>query len=159
MGGPRAASPACSTRCRRCPRRWRPAAGRAAAGSPPAQRAAGGGLWARLTADNRDDLLPPSDPARDVLVVDLAGFESEAFGLGCASRFVSEAVRLGWRNLVGFGCLGGPRYLGANLAAEDGTPATASSSSSSAASRATFSEPCSRAPRSGSTVRRSATSA
>ncbi|HUK76169.1 MAG TPA: glutamate synthase-related protein, partial [Thermoleophilia bacterium] len=98
-------------------------AGRAAAGSPPAQRAAGGGLWARLTADTRDDLLPPSDPARDVLVVDLAGFESEAFGLSCASRFVSEAVRLGWRNLVGFGCLGGPRYLGANLADDDGTPA------------------------------------
>ena len=35
-------------------------AGRAAAGSPPAQRAAGGGLWARLTAETRDDLLRPS---------------------------------------------------------------------------------------------------
>jgi len=97
-------------------------AGRATAGSPPAQRA-GGGSWARLTADDRDDLLSPSDAARDVLVVDLAGFESEAFGLACASRFLAEAVRLGWRNLVCFGCLGGPRYLGANLAADDGTPA------------------------------------
>ena len=89
------------------------AAGRAAAGSPPAQRAAAAGTWARLTAATRDDLLEPSDPARDVLVIDFAGFESESFGLDCAARFVSEAVRLGWRNLVGFGCLGGPRYLGA----------------------------------------------
>ena len=93
-------------------RRGGPRGGRLAA------RAAGGGggLWARLTADTRDDLLPPSDPARDVLVIDFAGFESESFGLDCASRFVAEAVRLGWRNLVGFGCLGGPRYLGTNLA-------------------------------------------
>ena len=100
------------------------AAGRAGTGSAPARRAAAAaGPWARLTAETRDDLLPPSDPARDVLVIDLAGFESESFGLGCAARFVAEAVRLGWRNLVGFGCLGGPRYLGANLADQDGVAA------------------------------------
>jgi hypothetical protein len=99
------------------------AAGRAGAGSAPARRAAVAGPWARLTAETRDDLLPPSDPARDVLVIDFAGFESESFGLGCAARFVAEAVRLGWHNLVGFGCLGGPRYLGANLADEDGVAA------------------------------------
>ena len=58
-----------------------------------------------------------------MLVIDFAGFESESFGLGCAARFVAEAVRLGWRNLVGFGCLGGPRYLGANLADESGVAA------------------------------------
>ena len=86
-------------------------------------RPSGRRSWARLTAETRDDLLPPSDPARDVLVIDFAGFESESFGLSCAARFVAEAVRLGWRNLVGFGCLGGPRYLGANLADEDGAPA------------------------------------
>ena len=99
------------------------AAGRSAAGSPPAQRAAAAGLWARLTAATRDDLLPPSDPVGDVLVIDFAGFASESFGLDCGARFVSEAVRLGWRNLVGFGCLGGPRYLGVNLADEAGAPA------------------------------------
>ena len=76
---------------------------------------------ARLTLATRDDLAPPVDPARDVLVIDFAGFESESFLLDSASRFVSEAVRLGWRNLVGYGFIGGPRYVGTNLAG----PATA----------------------------------
>ena len=58
-----------------------------------------------------------------MLVVDFGGFVSEAFGLECASRFLSEAVRLGWRHVVGYGCLGGPRYLGVNLAETDGASA------------------------------------
>jgi glutamate synthase domain-containing protein 3 len=36
---------------------------------------------------------------------------------------VSEAVRLGWKNLVGYGFLGGPRYVGCNLPGPDGAPA------------------------------------
>ncbi len=84
---------------------------------------AGRGRYARLTLATRDDLLPPGDGARDVLVIDFAGFRSETFGLDCASRIVSEAVRLGWRNLVGYGCLGGPRYLGCNLPDAEGAPA------------------------------------
>ena len=82
------------------------------------------GRWGRLTLATRDDLLPPTDGRSDVLVLDLGGFLSEAFTLDCAARIVSEAVRLGWRNLIGYGCNGGPRYLGTNLAAADGTPAT-----------------------------------
>ena len=84
---------------------------------------AGRGRYARLTLGTRDDLLPPSDAARDVLVIDFAGFKSETFGRDCASRIVSEAVRLGWRNLVGYGCLGGPRYIGCNLPGAEGAPA------------------------------------
>ncbi len=81
------------------------------------------GRWARLTLDTRDDLLPPTDAARDVLVVDFDGFASEAFGLDCAARFLTEAVRLGWRHFVGYGCLGGPRYIGADLADAEGASA------------------------------------
>jgi glutamate synthase domain-containing protein 3 len=81
------------------------------------------GRWARLTLDTRDDLLPPTDAARDVLVVDFDGFASEAFGLDCAARFLCEAVRQGWRHFVGYGCLGGPRYMGANLADAEGASA------------------------------------
>jgi len=83
-----------------------------------------GGGHARLTAETRDDLAPPADPVRDVLVVDFAGFRSESFLLDSASRFVSEAVRLGWKNLVGYGFIGGPRYVGTNLAGPDGRAAT-----------------------------------
>ncbi|HEY6865754.1 MAG TPA: hypothetical protein VI792_00760, partial [Candidatus Eisenbacteria bacterium] len=79
--------------------------------------------WGRVTLETRDDLAPPPDPVRDVLVVDLAGFRSESFHLDSASRFVSEAVRLGWRNLVGYGFIGGPRYVGTNLAGADGAAA------------------------------------
>ncbi len=81
------------------------------------------GRWARLTLESRDDLLPPTDAARDVLVVDFDGFASEAFGLDCAARFLGEAVRQGWRHFVGYGCLGGPRYVGANLADAEGASA------------------------------------
>ncbi len=84
----------------------------------------GAGAWGRLTFATRDDLLPPHDSCRDVLVVDFAGFASESFGLECASRLVSEAVRLGWKNLVGYGFVGGPRYIGCNLPGPDGAPAT-----------------------------------
>ena len=86
--------------------------------------AAGGAMrCGRLTLDTRDDLSPPVDAERDVLVIDYAGFVSESFGLDSASRITSEAVRTGWRNLIGYGFLGGPRYVGTNLAAADGTPA------------------------------------
>jgi glutamate synthase domain-containing protein 3 len=84
---------------------------------------AGRPRYARLTLATRDDLLPPTDAGRDVLVIDFAGFQSETFGLDCASRIVTEAVRLGWRNLVGYGCVGGPRYLGCNLPDAYGAPA------------------------------------
>ncbi len=79
------------------------------------RRPPGGTRYARLTLGTRDDLSPPGNAARDVLVVDFAGFESESFGLDSASRIVSRAVRLGWRNLVGYGFVGGPRYVGTNL--------------------------------------------
>jgi len=81
------------------------------------------GVWGRLTFATRDDLVAPLDPGRDVLVIDFAGFQSEAFGPACASTIVSEAVRLGWRNLVGYDCIGGPRYLGVNLADAEGASA------------------------------------
>jgi glutamate synthase domain-containing protein 3 len=84
---------------------------------------AAGGRYARITVETRDDLVAPADPARDVLVIDFAGFRSESFGLDSASRFVSEAVRCGWRHLVGYDFLGGPRYLGTNLAGADGQAA------------------------------------
>ena len=81
------------------------------------------GVWGRLTAASRDDLVAPLDVVRDVLVVDFAGFQSEAFGPTCASTFLAEAVRLGWRNLIGYGCAGGPRYLGVNLTNAEGASA------------------------------------
>ncbi|HTK31392.1 MAG TPA: glutamate synthase-related protein [Candidatus Saccharimonadaceae bacterium] len=88
-----------------------------------AQSPKGAARYGRLTLDTRDDLSPPNDAARDVLVIDFAGFASESFGLDSASRIVSEAVRLGWRNLVGYGFIGGPRYVGTNLATPDGVAA------------------------------------
>src|SRR6185503_16947716 len=44
--------------------------------------------------------------------------------LDSASRITSEAVRMGWRNLIGYGFIGGPRYVGTNLAQPDGSAAT-----------------------------------
>jgi len=85
--------------------------------------AAGGPRYARLTLATRDDLLHPTDAGADVLVIDFAGFASESFGLDCASRILAEAVRLGWRNLIGYDCVGGPRYLGCNLSDADGASA------------------------------------
>jgi len=83
----------------------------------------GAGRHGRLTLATRDDLGAPHDAARDVLVIDMAGFESESFKLDSASRIVSEAVRLGWRSLVCYGFIGGPRYVGTNLATPDGKAA------------------------------------
>ena len=77
----------------------------------------------RIDAGTRDDLVGPADAARDVLVVDLAGFESESFTLESCSRFISECVREGWRHVIGYDAHGGPRYQGTNLPAADGTPA------------------------------------
>src|SRR6185295_2837268 len=75
--------------------------------------------WLRIDAATRDDLAPPARPERDVLVIGLAGFRSESFTLESASRFLSECVRAGWRNLVGYDARGGPRYLATNLAGAD----------------------------------------
>jgi hypothetical protein len=86
-------------------------------------RSVGTGRWARLTLGTRDDLAPPVDPVRDVLVIDFAGFRSESFHLDSASRITSEAVRLGWRNLIGYDFIGGPRYVGTNLADPEGAAA------------------------------------
>jgi ferredoxin len=82
-----------------------------------------GRRYGRLTLETRGDLAPPTDAARDVLVIDFHGFESESFGLDSASRIVSEAVRLGWRHLIGYGFVGGPRYVGTNLAGLGGQAA------------------------------------
>jgi len=81
------------------------------------------GAYGRLTGSTRDDLASPRDPARDVLVIDFAGFVGESFGLDSASRIVTEAVRLGWRHLIGYGFVGGPRYVGTNLAEPSGVAA------------------------------------
>ncbi len=83
----------------------------------------GAGRTGRLTLATRDDLAPPGDAARDVLVIDFAGFVGESFKLDSASRLLSEAVRLGWRNLIGYDFIGGPRHVGTNLARPDGNPA------------------------------------
>ncbi|HYM82111.1 MAG TPA: glutamate synthase-related protein [Candidatus Limnocylindria bacterium] len=88
-----------------------------------AEAGRGAGRYGRITLETRDDLAPPHDAARDVLVVDFAGFVGESFDLRSASRFTSEAVRLGWRNLVGYGFTGGPRYVATNLADREGRAA------------------------------------
>jgi ferredoxin len=79
--------------------------------------------WSRVTFATREDLVEPADPSRDVLVVDFRDFESVAFSNACASRFVSEAALLGWRNFVGYNFVGGPRYVGTNLMGPEGGPA------------------------------------
>src|SRR6185436_3391953 len=81
------------------------------------------GLHGRLTEATRDDLMPPRDAERDVLVIDFGGFVGESFKLDSASRIVSEAVRLGWRHFIGYGFDGGPRYVGTNLATPEGQAA------------------------------------
>jgi len=81
------------------------------------------GRWCRLTLDTRDDLLAPTDPVHDVLIIDFAGFAGESFGLDSASRIVSEAVRLGWRTVIGYDFVGGPRYVGTNLGDAEGVAA------------------------------------
>jgi ferredoxin len=88
-----------------------------------AQGAGGARRYGRLALETRDDLAPPLDAARDVLVIDFAGYASESFGLDSASRIVSEAVRMGWRHLIGYGFIGGPRYVGTNLATPEGVAA------------------------------------
>jgi hypothetical protein len=85
--------------------------------------AASSGRWGRLTLDTRDDLAPPPNAATDVLVIDFAGFASESFLMDSASRTVTAAVRMGWRHIVGYGFIGGPRYVGTNLAQPDGAAA------------------------------------
>jgi glutamate synthase domain-containing protein 3 len=80
-------------------------------------------VWARVTAATLDDLAPPPNGRCDVLAIDFQGFRGEAFTLESASRFLSEAVRLGWRNVAAFGFMGGPRYVGTNLADSGGAPA------------------------------------
>jgi len=56
-------------------------------------------------------------------VIDFAGFIGESFKLDSASRIVSEAVRLGWKHVVGYDFIGGPRYVGTNLAGPSGAAA------------------------------------
>ncbi len=82
-----------------------------------------GGRHARITLETRDDLAAPADGERDVLVIDFAGFRGESFQLDSASRFVSEAVRLGWKHLIGYDFTGGPRYVGTSLAGPEGQAA------------------------------------
>jgi len=89
---------------------------------PPLARAWGASRHLRIDAATRDDLVGPSAPD-DVLVIDLFEFASETFELDCCSRFLHEAVRLGWRNLIGYNARGGPRYIGTNLADAGGTAA------------------------------------
>ena len=90
---------------------------------PPLGTHWGNSRHLRIGRDTRDDLVEPADAARDVLVIHLAGFESESFTWDSASRFVSEAVRLGWRHLIGYDARGGPRYLATNLADPQSVPA------------------------------------
>jgi glutamate synthase domain-containing protein 2/glutamate synthase domain-containing protein 3 len=78
----------------------------------------GKSLYSRIDFDSRLDLVEPQDASR-ILVVDMQGFRSEAFGREGAARFLAEAVRCGWRHLVTFNYRGGPRYLGTNLADHD----------------------------------------
>lgn len=87
---------------------------------PPISDGWGRSRYLRIDADTRNDLVPPEDSARDVLVVGLWGFESESFTLESCSRFLSECVRRGWRNLVLYDARGGPRYVGTNLCDEQG---------------------------------------
>ncbi len=88
-----------------------------------ARPARGGPSYGRLTLDTRDDLAPPADPARDVLVIDFAGFVGESFLMDSASRILSEAVRVGWRHIVGYDFTGGPRHVATNLADVEGAAA------------------------------------
>ncbi|MFT5050732.1 MAG: glutamate synthase domain-containing protein 2 [Chlamydiales bacterium] len=77
----------------------------------------------RIDAGTRDDLVEPVHPMRDVLVIDMADFESESFTLECCSKFLTQCVRYGWRHIVAYDARGGPRYQGTNLPDADGAPA------------------------------------
>jgi glutamate synthase domain-containing protein 2/glutamate synthase domain-containing protein 3 len=77
---------------------------------------------ARIDFATRRDLVPPADVSQ-ALVVDFHGFESEQFGTIEAARFVSEAVKLGWRRFIGYNMRGGPRYIGSNTADAEGRAA------------------------------------
>jgi glutamate synthase domain-containing protein 2 len=91
--------------------------------TPLIGRAFGKSRHVRISADTRDDLVAPADAERDVLVVNLSGFASESFTLESCSRFLAEAVRLGWRNLIGYDARGGPRYIASNFADVESAPA------------------------------------
>jgi len=82
----------------------------------------GAAAHARIDFGTRRDLLPPASP-QQALVIDFHGFESEHFGTIEAARFVSEAVKLGWRRFLGYNMRGGPRYVGSNTAGADGRAA------------------------------------
>jgi glutamate synthase domain-containing protein 3 len=79
--------------------------------------------YLRITYETRNDIVEPAEPLRDILVIDARGFESEGFDNRCASRFLSQAVRYGWRNVIFYDFVGGPRYIGTNLAWTGGEPA------------------------------------
>jgi len=56
------------------------------------ERSRGGGRYGRLTLRTRDDLCPPDDPSREVLVIDFGGFVGESFRLDSDW----SARRCGW---------------------------------------------------------------
>ncbi len=78
--------------------------------------------WCRIRFDTRLDLVGP-ERSGQVLVIDMDGFKSEAFGRDGAARCLTRAVELGWKRIVTYNCRGGPRYLGTNLADREGRPA------------------------------------
>ena len=90
---------------------------------PPLAEAWGRSAYLRIDADTMHDLAPPADADRDVLVINMTGFQCESFTLTSCSRFVSEAVRAGWRNLIGYDARGGPRYVATNFPDAEGQPA------------------------------------
>ena len=89
---------------------------------PPLWETRGKAPFTRLEFATRADLLAPAE-ASQTLVLDMDGFESEAFGMEGAARYLAEAVKLGWRRLVTYNYRGGPRYVGTNLARADGVAA------------------------------------
>ena len=56
------------------------------------QKPPAGTRYGRLTLATRDDLTAPGNAARDVLVIDFAGFESESFQLDSASRAAGRST-------------------------------------------------------------------
>ena len=129
--------------------------GRFAAGAGGRRRPA---VWGRLTFATRDDLLPPPDPARDVLVDRLRRLRERVVRARVRLAVRERGRPAGLENLVGFG-FSAARATSAPTSPAEGRPPPASSSSSSAARPATSSAPSWRAPTSASTARASATSA